>query len=169
MKKYTIALIAVFHLLLMDLSAQTTLLPTDSVSGEIVFTGKRSDKVRSKKKKMEGMIEWVSKPVSYPPMVFSIISSSNDTLIVKGVTEVPSIKGIHPISFKLELVSVKKGFRFRASKFYFEDIKLSLQEWLDKYATSENKRNQRNVELITKGVESHIFLSMNQLNDTFKK
>lgn len=118
---------------------------------------------KSKKKIMASMNIWVSGRLEYPPMVFSVIETGKDSLVLKAVTEVPSSKNIHPISFKLILIPKKKSFDFYASGFYFEDIRLSLESWLDKYSVAENERNQRNVELITKGIESHIFMSMNLL------
>lgn len=138
-------------------------------TGEICLTGARAVQLRSQKKIMNEILSWSSARLDNPSMVFSIINSSEDSLVLKGLTEVPSSKGIHPISFRLVLLPGKKSFSFRADKFYFEDIKLSLQEWLDKYKASENSRSQRNVELIVQGVNSHIFLAMNHLADNIKK
>lgn len=138
-------------------------------TGEIYIAGFREVKVKSQKKIMNAILSWSSARLDNPAMVFSVISSSEDSLILKGMTEVPSSKGIHPISFRLVLHPGKKSFSFRADKFYFEDIKLSLQEWLDKYKTSENSRSKRNVELIVQGVNSHVFLAMNHLAENIKK
>ncbi len=115
------------------------------------------------------MNAWASRKLEYPPMVFSVIETGKDTLMLKAVTEVPSMKKLHPVSFRLILVPGKRKFDFRASEFYFEDIKLSLEQWLDKFKDSENSRHQRNYELITSGLDSHIFLSMNKLAEEFKE
>ena len=112
---------------------------------------------------MAAMKEWVSASVESPPTVFSIIRSSADSLEVKAVAQVPSAHGLHPISFRLILVPFKNGFRFRASEFYFEDIRLTLETWLAKYGESQNDRNQKNVVMITKGISSHILLAMTNL------
>jgi hypothetical protein len=144
-------------------------LPIDPQTGKVVFTGNRSIEMKSKKKIMLAMEEWVSKKLPYPPMVFSVIEASKDTLMVKAVTEVPSLNELHPISFRLILVPKKKAFWFQASEFYFEDIRLSLDKWLEKYGTSTNKRHVRNVEVITKGIDSHVFLSMKELVSIFNK
>ena len=89
--------------------------------------------------------------------------------MVKAVTEVPSVRELHPISFRLILVPKKKAFWFQASEFYFEDIRLSLEKWLEKYDKSTSERHERNVEVITKGIDSHIHLSMNELVSIFNK
>lgn len=129
----------------------------------IVFEGSRKLNVRSKKKIMAGMVEFSSKKLDYPPMVFSVINNSGNVLELKAVSEVPSTRSLHPISFRLVLTAHKKEVRFHAGEFYFEDIRLSLNKWLEKYGDSENKRNQRNVEVVYRGIESHVMMSMNEL------
>lgn len=138
-------------------------------TGEICITGFRAVNVTSQKKIMNQLLAWSSVRLDDPSMVFSIINSSADSLVLKGMTEVPSSKSIHPITFRLVLLPGKKTFSFRADKFYFEDINLSLQQWLEKYGTTENSRSKRNVELIVQGVNSHIFLAMNNLAKNIKK
>ena len=161
---FRIVFFSVFLLFSTFVVAQS--LPVDPETGMVKYVGKRQVKPRCKKNTMKGMVEWSSAPLQFPPMVFSTIESDKDTLMLKAVTEVPSSNGLHPISFRLILVPGKKTFTFIASEFYFEDIRLSLDSWLKKYADTENKRSQRNVGLIIKGLDSHIFMSMNNLAET---
>ena len=146
------------------LSAQT--LPVDSTTGMVKYEGKRKVKPRCKKKIMKELVAWTSVSHEFPPMVFSVIESSKESLMVKAISNVPSARGLHPISFRLVLVPTKRGFNFTATEFYFEDITLSLDTWLKKYDDTDNKRGQRNVELIQKGLDSHIFMSMNDLAES---
>ena len=118
---------------------------------------------------MERMIGWSSERLQYPPMVFSVIRSTADSLELKAITEVPSAKGIHPISFRFILIPGKRIYHFRASEFYFEDIRLSLEAWFEKYEQADTARRKRNLELISQGIESHIFLSMNDLAELIDK
>ena len=157
-------LFSLFILFSVQLSAQT--LPADPVTGKVKYEGNRKVKPWCKKKIMKGMVSWTSVSQQFPPMVFSVIESGKDSLMVKAVTDVPSLRGLHPISFRLILIPGKKTFTFVASEFYFEDIRLSLDTWLKKFADSENKKNQRNVELIIKGLDSHVFMSMNNLAES---
>jgi len=163
---YRFTILVFLFIFMVNAGFGQTSLPKDK-TGKIVFIGTRSIEMRSKKKIMAAMEDWVAKKLAYPPMVFSVIEVSKDTLMVKAVSEVPSAKELHPISFRLVLVPKKKSFWFRASEFYFEDIRLSLEKWLEKYGESTNKRQQRNVEMISKGIDSHVFLSMKELVSIF--
>lgn len=156
-------------LFLVSLSYGQGVLPKDPSTGKILFSGVKPIDEKSKKKIMIAMNEWVSKVLVYPPMVFSVIEVSKDTLMVKAISEVPSLNDLHPISFRLILVPQKRSFWYSASGFYFEDIKLSLDTWLKKYSESTNPRNIRNIEIVSKGLDSHIFMSMNQLVEVFNK
>lgn len=142
-------------------------LPINEETGLITLEGSRKVDEKSKKKILEGMNSWVGKKLDYPPMVFSIISSDKSRIEVKALTELPSSKGLHPVSFRLVLIPGKRKFDFVANQFYFEDINLSLEQWYEKYGESTNERHNRNNELITTGLESHIFMSMNNLAELF--
>ena len=83
-----------------------------------------------------------------------------------GVTEVPSVKHLHPISFDSRIVIEKKAFQIDATNFYFEDISLSLESWVEKFKDSDNPRHIKNTELITKGLDSHIYLTIKNLKET---
>ena len=137
--------------------------PIDPESGNVYYEGTKRVLPKSKKKIFKRVVFWASKKQDFPPAVFSTIYSSNDTLIIKVVTEVPSAKRLHPISFKSRIVVSKQSFSFTAEHFYFEDVKLSLDQWLEKYADSENERHKKNLTLITKGLDSHVFLTFENL------
>ena len=144
-------------------------IPMDSTTGLVTYTGKRPINVRCKQKTMKKLNTWASAKQDFPNMVFSVISSGKDSLVLKAVTEIPSIHSLHPISFKFILIPSSKRFTYQASGFYFEDITLSLETWLKKYASSETKKTMRNVEMIIEGLDSHIFLTLNNLEAYINK
>ena len=150
-----------------DLAAQYKL-PYDSTAKLVVLKGTKPVDVRCKKKIMKAVHQWVNEKQVYPPLVMSTIHQSKHSIITKGVFEVPSKKGIHPLSFKLELTVGKKSIYYRFDNFYFEDISLSLEEWLKKYAEG-NERNRENANMVGKELDSYVFLSLqllqNKIND----
>lgn len=152
----------IFSLFFLSGRAQKAL-PVNEKTGRIYYEGTKKVSLKSKKKMMAIMKDWTSSTIDYPPMVFSVISASKDTLQLKAVTEIPSKNGLHPISFRLKLVPQRNAFWFSATEFYFEDIRLSLEKWLEKYSDNGNDRNKRNVEVISSGVDSHIYMAMNKL------
>ena len=138
-------------------------LPLHPETGKVYYEGARKVKPKSKKKIYKKIEAWSAKKQDFPPIVFSTISSSKDSIRLKAVTEVPSSKRLHPISFKITLVVKKQSFLFIADGFYIEDINLSLDEWLEKYSASENERPIKNRVPIVKGIDSHVFLTFENL------
>jgi hypothetical protein len=112
---------------------------------------------------------WSGKRMVFPPMVFSVIHESKNRIILKALTEVPSQTGLNPISFKLDIMVSRKSFDFRADNFYFEDITLSLEEWIKKYGSSDSDRHKKTVDVIGKGIGSHVFLMLEDLKSEINK
>ena len=150
------------------MTAQTSL-PLDSAENLVIYRGTKSIDPSSKKRSIAIIKAWASQKKMFPPMVFSVIHETKSLIILKALTEVPGPKGLHPISFKLDIVLSRKAFGYRADYFYFEDINLSLEEWLKKYESSDNKRHVKTVEMIAKGLESHVFLSIEDLKNQINK
>ena len=140
-------------------------LPVNAATGLIEFSGKTKVNRRSKKKIMKITKEWTSTKLQNPGMVFSTAKTTKDSLWLKAMTEIPSMKHLHPVSFDLLLVVERKHFYYRATNFKFEDIDLTLDKWLEKYAHSDNERHQKNVDFITKGVDSHIAIAIRSLKE----
>jgi len=140
-----------------------TILPMDSAEGLIIYQGNKVITPSSKKNTLAVISAWAGEKQVFPPMVFSTINQSKSRIVLKAVTEVPSLKGLHPISFKLDILVSRKSFDFRADNFYFEDITLSLEEWLKKYGSSDNERHIKNVDMISKEIDSYIFLTLEDL------
>ncbi|MEQ8323676.1 MAG: hypothetical protein RIC15_12155 [Vicingaceae bacterium] len=149
-------------------SAQFSL-PFDSTSNLYVLKGQRATEIACKKKVAKIIQVWLAEKQVYPPMVFSTIHRDKRYFVIKGLTEVPSKKGIHPVSFKLEVTLGRKAFGYRFDNFYFEDIKLSLEDWVQKYEASGNERNAANIKLVSGEIESYVFLTLelltNKIND----
>lgn len=158
-------LLFIFLLVVPLAAVAQTELPREGKTGSVVISGKQHVKKRCKRKIMKEVVVWSNKNVESVSMVFSTIKEGKDSLWLRGVTEVPSMKNLHPISFQLIISVSKKTVHYSATNFKFEDINLTLDEWLDKYGDSENERHQKNVEYISKGVESHIFLAMSDLSE----
>ena len=139
------------------------IMPVHPETGMVYYEGTKKVKPKCKKKIYKKTEMWASEKLAFPPMVFSTISTSKDTLRLRAVTEVPSAKRLHPISFNLTIVAKKQSYFFIAGGFYIEDINLSLDDWLKKYADSENERILKNKDLLTKGLDSHVFLALEDL------
>jgi len=152
--------------LFMSFSAQVLAqksFPVHPETGKVFYGGNRNVTPYCKKKIYKRAVAWASEKQTFPPAVFSISKSTKDTLWIKAVTEVPSIKHLHPISFDIRIVVGKRSFQFTAQNFYFEDITLSLEAWIEKFEDSDNQRHIKNSELITKGLDSHVFLTIENL------
>jgi hypothetical protein len=143
--------------------------PLDSTENLVIYRGEKSINACGKKKSIAVIKSWAGEKKMFPPMVFSVMHESKNRIVLKALTEVPSAKGLHPISFKLDIVVSRKSFDYRADYFYFEDIKLSLEEWLKKYALSDNERYIKMVDLVGKGLGSHIFLTLEDLKSQINK
>ncbi|HAW51873.1 MAG TPA: hypothetical protein DCX54_06020 [Flavobacteriales bacterium] len=148
--------------------AQTSF-PLDSVSGLVTYRGIKHVDPLCKKKSMAVVKTWAGKRMVFPPGVFSVIHESKNRLILKALTEVPGPKGLHPISFKLDIMVSRKSIDFRADNFYFEDITVSLEEWIKKYGSSDSERHKKMVEVIGKGIGSHVFLMIEDLKNEINK
>ena len=137
----------------------------DSTENLVIYQGKKVIEANSKKKSIAIIKAWAGKRMIFPPMVFSVFHESKDRILLKALTEVPGPKGLHPISFKLDIIVSRKYLDYRADYFYFEDIKLSLEEWLKLYETSDNERHRKTVDMVGKGIGSHIFLMLEDLKN----
>ena len=146
-----------------------SIFPMDSTENMVIYRGKKDLDPVGKKKSMAIIKAWAGERMVFPPMVFSVIHESKERIILKALTEVPSQKGINPISFKLDIAVSRKSFDFRADNFYFEDITLSLEEWLKKYESSDSERHIKMVNLIGKGLGSHIYLALEDLKNQINK
>ena len=155
-------LLVLIHSITTGIMAQK-ILPINPETGKIYYSGNRDVKPRCKKKIYKRTEAWASDRQGFPPAVFSISKSAKDTLWIKVVTEVPSIKHLHPISFDTRIIVGSKNFQFTAQNFYFEDINLSLETWVEKFENSSNERHIKNTALITKGLDSHVFLTIENL------
>ena len=172
MKSHLIMYSAIISFLLLvvpETAAAQTILPLDSVENLIIFHGQKPINPTGKKKSFAVVKAWAGERMTFPSMVFSVIHQSKNQIVLKVVTELPSAKSIHPVSFKFDLVVSRKSVAYRADYFYFEDIKLSLEEWLKKYASSDNERHIKNVDIISKGLDSHIFLMLEDLINRINK
>lgn len=144
-------------------------LPVDTSTGLITYQGVKNYPKKSQKKLMKAFQDWQATYDDFPRMNWLDIRFSEDSVIMMNMIQIASVKHLHDLHFNMELHIEKKRITYRVDDFFFNDIGLSLDDWLNKYKGSDNPRHQQNYKRLTEAVDSCISLLIKSMNDHIKK
>ncbi len=100
--------------------------------------------------------EWASDEKNLTYTQLKLDDEKFSFLEFKSSTKVPSVKQELKITYKLHFDLNKKSIEYRISDFYIDEIEMTLDDWYEKYKTSDRKRVKRNVKFVTEGLDANM-------------
>ena len=69
------------------------------------------------------------------------------------------------ITYLLRFDFNKRSVEYSISDFYIDEIEMTLDDWYEKYKTTDRKRVKRNVKFVTEGLDANMKLMISSFTD----